>query len=458
MMDTFDLLDPQKVEILYRAVTSESGIGGWISFLVGLCMSFLLESLIMVRFLSQSFGFRKCIHPFCGYLTGTLLLFAATGLSWYIQILRQTSIKAIMGYGIHFLVLLLFAIVFMSGNICEKLFMAIICKTIEAVAEHAQQLLADLDGIKPLRGTAFIIDQIAFWLIYLVILFLLLEIVLRFHKSNLGSLRNTEWLILSGAFLMTWLLYFGMNRFSDGQIFLSIALINILLFVFVRKLHTAAQREHEQKLATVRMAQQQQEIDRMEKQHRALSILRHDTVHRMTCIRELLRQGEAERAAAYIEEFVGDQNSIPHIRSSSAVVNAVINTKFTEAQDRGILVSCQMTTMIPQVLEYDISILLSNLLDNALHACRKCDAPEILVSLTETGGYYRLEVSNTIEESVLSRNPKLTTEKADKSRHGFGLRSVSEIAASHEGTVHFSEKNGRFIASVLLMKPEKSNL
>ncbi len=457
-MDIFELLEPQKADILYRTITEQAGVGGWIAFIAGICISFLLEGLIIIRFFAKSFGFRKRIHPLCGYLTGTLLLFAASALSWYIQFLQRISVKAIMGYGIHFLVLLLFAIVFMSGDICEKLFMAIICKTLEAVADHTQQLLAGLEEIQPLRGTTFILHQTAFWLVYLVILFLLLEIVLRFHKKNPGKLRQSEWLILSGAFLMTWLLYFGMNRFSDGQIFLSIALIDVLLFVFVRKLHAAAHLEHKQELAAVKMAQQQQEIDSMEEQHRALSVLRHDTVHRMSCIRELLRQGETERAVSYIEEFVGDQSSIPHIRSSSAVVNAVINTKFTEAQGQGVLVSCQMTTMIPQALEYDLSILLSNLLDNAIRGCQGCDAPEILVSLSETGGYYRLEVSNTIGASVLSRNPGLATDKTDTSRHGFGLRSVSEIAAAHEGTVHFSEKDSRFIASVLLMKPETSDL
>lgn len=462
MDTTFDLLDEQQAALLYNTVIGQAGIAGWITYIGEIIAGWIIVSLLFVRFLSKNLGFRRKIHPVFGYAAGILLLSAASAVSWYLRTFWQMSVNAIMGYGIHFLVLLLFSVVFLKGRTEEKIFLALLCKTLEYIAEHVRNAVfvwyRNLSGSQPEIGMRFITHIILYLLVYLVFLFLLLAMIRRFYRKNTENLQKTELLILSGAFLMTWMLYFGMERFSGHEIFLVIAMIDILLFVFIRKMNTAAHLRQEQEISAIRLRQQEEEIAGMEQQYRELSILRHDIMHRMTCIRELIRQEETERAAAYIDKFIGGQESLPHIRSSSAVVNAVINTRFTQAQEYGIEASCRMTVQIPETLESDMSILLSNLLDNAIEASRKCQNAAITVTFTESGGYYRLIVKNTIPETVLKTNASLRTSKSDKHRHGWGLRSVSEIAQAHDGTVHFSEKDGMFIASVLLMKPENGNM
>jgi hypothetical protein len=57
---------------------------------------------------------------------------------------------------------------------------------------------------------------------------------------------------------------------------------------------------------------------------------------------------------------------------------------------------------------------------------------------------------NKIIDSVLSENPLLHTDKADKKNHGKGISIVKSIAQKYGGDVVISEKNNEFIVSVIL--------
>lgn len=104
-------------------------------------------------------------------------------------------------------------------------------------------------------------------------------------------------------------------------------------------------------------------------------------------------------------------------------------------------------------------MLLSNLLDNAIEACAKEESPtQIMMLIKKTHGYYRIVVKNTIRESVLQKNRELKSDKENKALHGWGLRSVAEIAERHLGGLDIYEKSGMFVVSVLLANDEFGNL
>ena len=99
-----------------------------------------------------------------------------------------------------------------------------------------------------------------------------------------------------------------------------------------------------------------------------------------------------------------------------------------------------------------ISIILSNLLDNAIEASEKLKdvKPEIILNIFEKSDYYSILIKNRIADSVISVNRQLHTTKADKQHHGYGLKTVRVLADSHNGMVDIYEKDGFFIVNALL--------
>ena len=109
------------------------------------------------------------------------------------------------------------------------------------------------------------------------------------------------------------------------------------------------------------------------------------------------------RDSAYTDQIVQQKiNSVQEpVECSSSIINAVINTKFGEAQEKGIKTICQIHIPIPEELELDISIILFNLLDNAIaYEEQGIENAQISVSITKTAGYLRILVKNKIKESV----------------------------------------------------------
>ena len=75
---------------------------------------------------------------------------------------------------------------------------------------------------------------------------------------------------------------------------------------------------------------------------------------------------------------------------------------------------------------------------------------EIYFSTEHKGDYSIIKCKNKITDSVLSKNPLLQTDKADKKNHGKGITIVKSIAQKYGGDVVVSEKNNEFIVSVIL--------
>ena len=65
-------------------------------------------------------------------------------------------------------------------------------------------------------------------------------------------------------------------------------------------------------------------------------------------------------------------------------------------------------------------------------------------------GYYQILIKNTIPESVLASDHGLKTRKRDKINHGWGLRSVKDIADSYDGMMEVYEEQNNFVVNVML--------
>ena len=70
-------------------------------------------------------------------------------------------------------------------------------------------------------------------------------------------------------------------------------------------------------------------------------------------------------------------------------------------------------------------------------------------------GYVNFIIKNWISESVLKKNPDLTTNKTDTQLHGFGIASVTDIVKKYGGMLDFFEKDNFFVADIWL--PSKSS-
>ena len=116
-------------------------------------------------------------------------------------------------------------------------------------------------------------------------------------------------------------------------------------------------------------------------------------------------------------------------------------------------ISCITVSDFDGINELDLCDLLSNILENAVTACR--NMPEIsnrfiCLEISQDGSIYYFLVKNSIAESVLSYNPNLETTKIDKNVHGLGTAIIKDIANKYNGRYDFYELDNTFCCSVVL--------
>ncbi len=214
----------------------------------------------------------------------------------------------------------------------------------------------------------------------------------------------------------------------------------------------------------------------MEEQHFAIRRLKHDLANHLAVAVTL---PEAQRED-YIKSLMEDSAFSRSLRyCADPVVNAVLTVKEEQMSRYGIRLEARID--IPKELPFektDICALFSNALDNAGEACRRLPEAQrdVRVKSRARKGLFCLEVTNPVEVVENRQSPQTgtarirddnggahvfvgdrvegrwergkdrlpSTTKADKENHGFGLRSMKEIAERNHGAMEIRAERGRF--------------
>ena len=180
---------------------------------------------------------------------------------------------------------------------------------------------------------------------------------------------------------------------------------------------------------------------------------RHDLRQHLAVVQSYLKRDDKTGLAEYIDTYKSRLPSdITEYFCSDDVVNAVISYYASMARDSGIefLTKVAYPKNCP-VSSTDITVLLGNLLENAVEACRRemDDRMVIKLRIKQRGNSTLLILAdNTCRIPVIFKNDWPLSSKRDGP--GIGTSSIREIAARYDGVVKFEQHDGMFFASVLL--------
>lgn len=427
-------------------------------------LAVIVECMIVTRMLIQYFKFRSEDYRILKWLLLFSLLFA-TDMAGTFGIANETFLISSC-----LLIEIAFSTIFLKGNIFEKILISVINYVlVYFINLPVMSAISAITGIPMLQlQMSQNVERVVCLFITKILYFAVTQFILSFRKKEEYHFSRNEWIMILSAFMITLLIGISMYMITVGgktteyiyvAVTLLISCLDAVIFIFLRKMNRTSQIEKERDIMEIQLRQRQDEMQHLQQQYEEISILRHDFRNGIDCLCGMIEQGDCSGALAYAKRFKERKvNTIlSQVQCSSTMLNAVVNAKFNDAQSKGIDTSLRLVVQIPHDLEFDLSIMLSNLLDNAIEACEKNPSnAQILLTISEEAGYYRLVVRNTIAASVLKKNQELKTEKANKKPHGWGLRSVTDLVSKRNGLIDFYEKEGMFYVDILL--PIEENL
>lgn len=211
--------------------------------------------------------------------------------------------------------------------------------------------------------------------------------------------------------------------------------------------------EQTQEILNLQVAQAIREIKALRESQQKTVTYRHDLRHHMQYLSACMENGQIERAQRYIREIYSEMEAgrvTAYCENEAA--NLIFSTFAERAREDGILM--KIGTGIPQnisVSENDLCVLLSNALENALHACQqrkeKGLSVWIEVSAYEKNGKLYLQFANTCEGDITFYHGVPVTKDPG---HGIGVRSICAIVERYGGMYSFSAEGERFTLRVVL--------
>lgn len=143
-------------------------------------------------------------------------------------------------------------------------------------------------------------------------------------------------------------------------------------------------------LTSLRMVQKTRELEeaygQLESLNREMRAQRHDFMNHIQVVYSLIEMNEPAEAMAYMDKIYGDMQRVNRmLRTACPAVNALIQAKVVEAQQRGAELKLSIAAKWDDKLmpAWEICRVLANLIDNALDACCCAVLPEGVVPTVE---------------------------------------------------------------------------
>ena len=190
---------------------------------------------------------------------------------------------------------------------------------------------------------------------------------------------------------------------------------------------------------------------------------RHDLVNHMGILRELIRLKKEKEAEEYIEKIWNiTENFNLQIHTGDGILDVILNYYHYLAEKNKIDFKIFGKLSNPLMMEkVDVTIVIGNILQNALEASVQSDNPWITMKIIEHQKEIFIEVSNTAKKKIKDQGDFFRTTKEDAYNHGIGIQNIIDTITKYHGESFFEEKNKNneniFQVKVTIPKEMKSN-
>ena len=290
----------------------------------------------------------------------------------------------------------------------------------------------------------------------------LMEIIDSLSAIQAPAIWKTAWLL---PFSATMIIFLLTGNIRDGGFTQADLLARIMLLVcmflishtlimllrfFKEQAEAAAKSETMEKLLEIQSDQYNLLTARIRDNRRA----RHDFRQHLAVIRDCADRGDLASLKNYLNDY---ENMFPgqevRMYCKNYAINAILSFYAEKAEKNGINLQASIQMSDPPVIpETEFCVLIGNLLENAVDACRDTDPgiqPFVRLHIVQTSAsMLSITADNTSSGSPNWSGDRLLSTK--HSGYGIGTESIRMIAERYHGDARFTWKDGVFYASVML--------
>lgn len=408
--------------------------------------TYAFDLFLILIFFNNTLQHQKANVPgyifYSSYCIMELLLYAnetlTASLSENQSFLLTLSVSFLTSYALTFLY---------QSSMRHRLFSAV---TFQFFATLGESIFTMLMGM--IRPSIFSIDEPSLFVIMnlgskVALFFLVLLVSLFWHRKFSSQNLNYHIFILATPIVSLTVMLFtplediinGHNRTFFLCLYVTLSLLNMLNYWLLMKTSRQEQELHRLRQMETQIAYQKERYAQLGAAYKTNRRLIHDTKKHYFILQEHLKRQEYGELRQYLQASMEDiENTYTEINTGNLVIDAFVSNFKNITQTGGIQFSSTLQVdpdRIP-VNDYDLCVILGNLLDNSLNACRKNAAVQNHIALTVTvneNDIFYIHMENTYDHA---ENPT-TQQESDFREHGYGIANIQNIVEKYHGFVKY---------------------
>lgn len=195
------------------------------------------------------------------------------------------------------------------------------------------------------------------------------------------------------------------------------------------------------------------QLDIMQQSLDSLQTVRHDIKNHMIVLKNLNSTEGYTKFDEYVDRIISSVDGRTLCSNSeNIIVDSILNYKLQSITNMDI--ELQIDVSVPKKISisaYEMTIILGNLMDNAITALRKCNSEKLLiVKIGYSKGSIFIAVTNTYNGEIKEKNGILLTSKDDEQNHGIGLKNMREAVNRNNGHMQINYDNKEFKVNIIL--------
>lgn len=310
-----------------------------------------------------------------------------------------------------------------------------------------------------------IASVLAYLLVKVVLFFLILVIRKRFAKKSMEKMLDTEWLrflffpvFTISAIAVMLSVFEYVQTVEQANLLAVIAFgmvgMNILVFYLINDIMEREVKMHENKVFQIQAKNQLEMYRSISENFDNLKRKTHEFKNQISCIESLLDKKQYFKLEEYVKKIYGSLNNEPDaINTNNVIVNAILNTKYQEAEAKGIVFVFKVNDLSElQMKDEDVVTILANLLNNAIEACEACEDKKVIkFKFFKEDDKIIIAVKNTFNYDVIYENGEIkSTKTSSLDEHGVGIKNVLKSIEKYGGSYVIEDKNKEFFFSIII--------
>ena len=360
------------------------------------------------------------------------------------------------------------AIIF-KGNIYSKAVMLFLVLAVVATLEIVSAILVttaggfDLKAIQEqnnVRLEVMIISQTLFMYFYALI-------KKRIDKDKISFFNNKYNILVSSILFLTviimiilaWM-YGNIDVTNESisktllMLTICVSLLSIISITLMDQVLKDMEEKHKNEMELQQIKLERVYLADVNSTLEEIRILRHDMRGELALIHGYNELNQREKIRLHIEKKLREMDIqlIPQIDNEN-VITSFVNFKLKEAKSNNIDVEIISNINDEEIYidKEDICRIINNIMNNAIEALQGYNIKKVKLFIGIAGDYLIIKSENPYKGNLLTDGGNIITTKKDRTKHGYGLKSIKSIAEKYNGFMSIMYDDEKFKIDVEML-------